>query len=280
MTQPAQSMSIIIPASNEALHLPGSLAALLASDPPHLKVEVVVVSNGSQDATAEVARGFAGAVAAKGWSLVVLDLAQGGKTNALNAGDRAATGDLRVYVDADIHVSPRLVAGLARALDRPEPAFAGGRPAPMRARSVLSRAYTRLWVRVPFMTQGVPGCGVYGLNRAGRRRWGDWPAVIGDDAFARLHFAPGERHQVEEPYSFPMAEGLSALVRVRRRQDRGVKEISARFPDLMRNDDKPPVGPRRLASLALRDPFGFATYAGVALAVRARRWDGGWSRAR
>lgn len=280
MTDTAQSLSIIIPASNEATELPGALGSLLTSESPHLPVEIVVVSNGSTDGTAEVARGLAVAVERKEWSLVVLDLPEGNKIKALNAGDRAAKGDLRIYVDADVRVSPRLLAGLARLLDRPEATYASGRPTPIRARSMLTRAYTRLWIRVPFMTEGVPGCGVFAMNGAGRSRWGDWPDVIGDDTFARLQFAPHERHMVDEPYEFPMAEGVSRLVHVRRRQNQGVRQVEARFPGLVENDDKLSPRPREIAALALRDPLGFATYAGVSLAVRLGRWDGTWSRGR
>jgi glycosyltransferase involved in cell wall biosynthesis len=280
MTDTARCVSIIIPASNEASELPGLVATIVASDPPHIPVEIVIVSNGSRDGTAEVARGLADAVEARGWSLVVLDLPEGSKIKALNAGDQAARGDIRIYVDADIRISPRLLAGLARAVDRPEPAFAGGRPAPLRAQSALTRAYTRLWLRVPFMTRGVPGCGVIAVNRAGRSRWSDWPNVVGDDTFARLQFASHERHMVEEAYSFPMAEGFSALVRVRQRQNEGVKQVMNRFPDLERKDDKAPLGLRGVAALAFRDPLGFVTYAGISLAVRFSKWDGTWSRGR
>lgn len=280
MTGTAQALSILIPAHNEAEELPATFEALLGSDPPHLPVEVVVVSNGSRDGTAEVARGYLDAFAEKGWRLTVLDLPEGSKVRALSAGDRTARGDIRIYVDADIGVSSGLVATLARVLDRPEPAYASGRPEPVRARSVLARAYTRLWLRVPFMAHGVPGCGVFAMNKAGRDRWGDWPDIIGDDAFARLQFAPHERHLVEDSYTYPMAEVLPRIARVRRRQNQGMDEIKARFPELLRNEDKVSLGLRGIAGLALRDPLGFATYAGVSLAVRFMPWDGTWTRGR
>ena len=279
MAETSQAISIVIPASNEAQHLPAGLRALLESEAPHLAVEVIVVSNGSQDGTADVARSFEGSMAAKGWGMTVLDLPQGGKLGALNAGDQAAHGDLRVYLDADVTVSSRLLAALARVLDRPEATYASGRIR-IRANGMASRAYARLWTRVPYMSQGVPGCGLYAVNGPGRARWGDWPQIIADDTYARLHFAPWERHLVPEPYDWPIAEGLSALTRVRRRQDRGTAEVAEYFPHLMANEDKPPVAGKGLAALAVKDPLGFAAYAGVALAVRARRADGTWSRGR
>lgn len=276
-------LSVVIPASNEARLLPACLGALLASQGPHLGVEAVVVSNGSRDGTAGVARGFAAAFAARGWRLSVLDLAEGGKPGALDAGDRAATGALRAYLDADVTVSPPLLAGIARALDRPGAAFASGRPR-ITGQGPAARLYARAWARVPFMAQveagGVPGCGLFAVNAEGRARWGDWPRLIADDAFARLNFAPAERHLVPHDYGWPVAEGLGALVRVRRRQDQGVRELALAFPRLMAHEDKARLGAAGLARMALRDPLAFGAYAGVALAVRLGRDDGTWSRSR
>lgn len=272
-------LSVIIPASNEARLLPGCLEALLRSEEPHLPVEAVVVSNGSRDGTAEVARRLAPAFAARGWGFQVLDLPRGGKPGALDAGDAAATGGLRAYLDADVTVSPPLLAGIARVLDRPEPAFASGRPR-ITGEGVASRLYARTWARVPFMATGVPGCGLFAVNAAGRARWGGWPPIIADDAFARLNFAPHERHLVPHPYGWPIAEGFRALVRVRRRQDRGVKELAERFPHLLAHESKAALGAGGLTRMALRDPLGFVAYAGVAAAVRLGRHDGSWSRSR
>ncbi|WP_210528166.1 glycosyltransferase family 2 protein [Rubellimicrobium arenae] len=272
-------LTVIIPASNEARVLPNCLRAVLASEGLTTGAEIVVVSNGSRDGTAEVAATFQEQARARGWDLTVLDLPQGGKLRALNAGDLAARGDTRVYLDADVTVSPRLLASLVRVLDRPEAAYAAGRVT-IRARGTISRAYARLWSRVPFMTKGVPGCGLFAVNAPGRARWGDWPAIIADDLYARLHFAPSERHLVPEPYDWPIAEGLHALTRVRRRQDRGTAEIAERFPRLLANEDKLPITSAGLLGLILRDPVGFVFYATVALAVRAWPGDGSWSRGR
>ncbi len=280
MTDTARSLSIVLPAYNEAEELPAAFEALLASDQPHVPVEVIVISNGSRDGTADVARGLRGAVEAKGWSLVVLELHEGSKVKALDAGDRVAKGDIRVYLDADVRVSPELLASLARVLDRPEPAYASGRPRQAPAQSAMTRAYARLWFKFPFMATGVPGCGLFGMNAVGRSRWGDWPDTAADDTFARLQFAPHERHMAEGSYVYPLAEGLSRLVRVRRRQYAGARQIKDRYPELLGNDDKPSLAPRDVAALALRDPLGFAAYAGVLLAVRLGRWDGSWTRAR
>lgn len=277
------TLTVIIPANNEEGYIGPCLDAVLAStfadgSGGPLR-EIIVAANGCTDATVPLARRRIPAAEAAGWRLVVLDLPAPGKLGALNAADRAARGSARVYLDADILVSPALMAELRTALDRPSPSYASGRITIPRARSWVTRAYARIWLRVPFMTDCVPGCGVFAVNAAGRARWGDFPAIIADDTFVRLSFAPGERIAVDAPFSFPMIEGFSRLVRVRRRQDAGVTEVAAKFPDLMANEDKPAFGPGRLARLAVTDPVGLTIYLSVAAAVRLGKTKG-WSRGR
>lgn len=273
-------LSVIIPASNEAEYIGACLGALFASDPVPGGAEAVVVANGCQDATAEVARGFAGQAEAAGWGLVVLDLAEGGKIGALNAGDAAAQGAARAYLDADVRVSGPLMAALAGVLARPDPVYATGTAMVPRAQSRVTRAYARFWQRLPFARSIAPGYGLFAVNAAGRARWGAFPAIISDDTWVRLQFTPAERVQVAPSYLWPMIEGFGALVRVRRRQDRGVAEIAARWPGLLAREGKAPLGVRRLLGLAVADPTGFATYAAISLAVRLKRGSASWTRGR
>jgi glycosyltransferase involved in cell wall biosynthesis len=271
-------ISVVIPAANEAAALPGCLAALLASDDPGRPVEAVVAANGCRDATAEIARARAGAFAARGWRLGVVELAQGSKPAALDAGDAAAGQPLRAYLDADVTLSPPLLAALAAALDGPGARYASGRPR-LTARGPAARLYARAWARVPFMAEGVPGCGLFAVNAEGRARWGAWPPLIADDLFARLMFEPAERRLVPHPYDWPLAEGLAALIRVRERQDRGVRELRRLFPELARRDGPRPGAGRAVALLAA-DPPAALVYLGVALATRLRPPGRGWSRGR
>ncbi|SFD71699.1 Glycosyltransferase involved in cell wall bisynthesis [Roseivivax sediminis] len=275
------ALAVILPASNEARLIGACLDALVASSAVPGGAEIVVIANGCRDDTAGRARAYAGVFAARGWRLEVIERADGGKLAALNAGDSAATAPIRVYLDADVTVAPDLLPALAEALDTPAPRYASGTLAITAPRNWASRAYARIWAQVPFMSTDVPGCGLFAVNAAGRARWGAFPDIISDDTFVRLNFAPAEREAVPALYRWPIAEGLAALVRVRRRQDRGVTEIAERFPALLANDNKPPFPPARKLRLALRDPVGFAIYSGVALAVRLTPSRAqGWSRGR
>lgn len=276
---PPETLAIIIPAANEADRIGPCLAALATAQDPGLPVTVIVVANGCRDATAARARGAGRAITARGWHMQVLELAEGGKPGALNAGDAATGAGLRLYLDADVTLAPGFLPALVAALARPDPAFASGRVR-ITGQGAVARAYARVWARVPFMAEGVPGCGAFAVNAAGRARWGDWPAVISDDTFARLQFRPEERHLLAASYDWPVAEGFCALTRVRRRQDRGVAEIAERFPALMAHEGKGRLGLRGLLRLALTDPLGLAVYGGVALAVRLRPGSDEWSRGR
>ena len=105
------TLAVILPASNEAALIGGCLEALLASDWPWAApLETVVVANGCRDDTAERARHYAEAFEIRGWRLVVLELAEGGKLGALNAGDAATCAPVRLYLDADVTLSPPLLA--------------------------------------------------------------------------------------------------------------------------------------------------------------------------
>jgi len=134
--------------------------------------------------------------------------------------------------------------------------------------------------RLPFMARGVPGCGVYAVNGPGRARWGDFPPVISDDTYVRLQFTPAERRLADAGYDWPVAEGIDALIRVRRRQDAGVEEIARDYPALLAHDDTQRLSAADKLRLALSDPIGFLVYGGVAVAVKLLPAPKDWSRGR
>lgn len=273
------ALTVLIPASNEGALIGDCLAAVAASEWDGSRVQVIVIANGCQDNTAEVARAQSPMFASRNWHLEVIERASGGKLAALNAGDAAVRADIRVYLDADVTIDPALLYQLHAALARDLPHYASGKVR-MTARTWTSRAYARIYRQVPFMAQGVPGCGVFAVNSAGRARWGAFPQIISDDTFVRLHFAPQERTGVAAGYDWPLVEGLRNLVKVRRRQDIGVTEVAAQFPNLLKNEDKQAISARRKLRMAAGDPVGFAIYAGVAVIgkltrSRSKNWERG-----
>jgi len=279
-----QTLNIILPAHNESTWIDGCLGALCGSDPlpEDWEAEIIVVPNGCRDDTAARARNWVDRFAARGWSLRVEELVEGGKLRALNRGDElAGSAAVRVYLDTDVTVSPSLLKEIAAALATDAPRFAGGTPRVSPAQNSITHLYARFWARLPFVTTGAPGFGIFAMSAAGRARWGDWPDIISDDTFARLNFTRDERVRVNASYSWPMVEGFANLVRVRRRQNAGVDEVAGKFPALMENADVGRPGAALILRLALRDPLGFLAYAAVTMAVRSplyhnrSRWDRG-----
>lgn len=92
-------LSIIIPCHNEAVNVAAKLKDLRAADYPRDKLEAVVVSDGSDDGTAAAAEGEAG-VRVVAWP------ERRGKPAAMNAGARAAAGDVLVFTDANARIPP------------------------------------------------------------------------------------------------------------------------------------------------------------------------------
>ena len=117
---PEATISVVIPARDEAARLAPCLAGLVA-DPD--VGELLVVDDCSSDATADVARAggarvLDGEPLPEGWC---------GKPWALEQGLRATTGDIVVFLDADARPQPGLVRELAGLLDEVDLVTAGPR---------------------------------------------------------------------------------------------------------------------------------------------------------
>lgn len=276
-------LSVILPASNEADLIETCLDAVLASTGLS-QAEVIVVANGCTDDTCAKAGSYHDRFQARGWRLQVLEVEEGSKIKALNLGDEVATGSTRAYLDADVLISPNLLNDLMGILNVDAARYASGTLLIERPKSLISRAYARAYAQVPFIQDGVPGAGIFAVNQAGRARWDVFPDIISDDTFVRLQFAPGERMRVDATYEWPVVEGAANLIKVRRRQNRGVDQIRALYPHLLVNDDTKPLGLSATLKLLLRDPLACLTYVGVAVLVRLTRTSGAaandWSRGR
>lgn len=258
-------VKVVVPCHNESAVVGACIASILRQDAlreGRLEVSVVVVANGCTDDTAAVARAHRAGAEAVGVDLVVVDTLTRGKSPALNAaGDAGA--EFWVYVDADVTLEPGLLGQLVAVLDVPEARYASGVltvPAP---RCWISRCYGRIWTALPFVSQGVSGCGLYAVNAAGRRRWRRFPAIHSDDKFVRLQFAPEERFRVPAGYRWPLPEGFGNLVKVRRRWCEGNIELLRAFPGARRNDDSRRITPAQYLRLFARSPISFTAFTTV-----------------
>ncbi len=182
--------SVVIPAHNEAAVIGRTLAALRGLP---VGVEVVVVCNGSTDGTAEISRTFQG--------VTVLETDVASKPHALNLGDATATQWPRLYLDADVEITPAAIDLVFSALNGKGGDFEAARPVARydtRGASWAVRAYYRARSRISAFDGALWGAGAYAMNASGHARLGEFPAVTADDLFVDHIFPSGAKTVVEE----------------------------------------------------------------------------------
>ena len=106
MNAPVRSLSIVLPAKNEAAALAGILPRLREAHPG---AQILVIDDGSTDETRETCTRSGVEVISQPYSM--------GNGAAIKRGARAATGDVIVFMDADGQHDPSLIDRLVRRLD-------------------------------------------------------------------------------------------------------------------------------------------------------------------
>jgi glycosyltransferase involved in cell wall biosynthesis len=215
------SASVIVPAHNEESVLPRGLAAMLERAEPE-EFDVLVVSNGSTDRTAERARAF---------PVRVIELAQASKVAALRAGAREAAQDIRVYVDADVVLPTETLRALVSALREAGDEPRVGCPSMVTdtsGSSWLVRGWYRAWTNLPYVASAMVGSGVFGLTAAASARLGEFPDVLNDDGFVRRTFEPAERLTTAGSFTVKAPRTARALVRRRARIAIGNQDLDER----------------------------------------------------
>jgi cellulose synthase/poly-beta-1,6-N-acetylglucosamine synthase-like glycosyltransferase len=120
------TVSIVVPAHDEAGVIGEKIDNALSLDYPPEKLDVIVVSDGSRDGTAEAARARAKAHQAGARVMVIEHADNHGKTAALNAGVSQSTADVVVLTDAAAMFAPDAVRALMRNYADEEVGAAGG----------------------------------------------------------------------------------------------------------------------------------------------------------
>lgn len=112
------AVSLIVAAYDEEGVIAGKVANALALDYPRERLEIIVASDGSTDATVERAR-TAGAD-------LVLELPRGGKSRAQNAAVERASGAILAFSDANSAWHPDALRRLVEAFADPRAGYACG----------------------------------------------------------------------------------------------------------------------------------------------------------
>lgn len=108
------AVSMLVPVFNEEAAVEQKIINSLALDYPREKLEIIFISDGSNDKTEEIVRSF------EEKNIGLIALPRGGKAAALNAGAAAATGEVLVLTDANVDLALDSLRVIARSFADPE----------------------------------------------------------------------------------------------------------------------------------------------------------------
>ncbi|MHB8263409.1 MAG: dolichyl-phosphate beta-glucosyltransferase [Acidimicrobiales bacterium] len=182
-------LTIVIPAYNESQRLPAMLTRLLEGFSNdifnYLTTQVLVVDDGSQDDTANVARSHLRDLP---WANVVRMPANRGKGAAVRAGIIRARGEKLVFIDADMAIDPYDIPALVTTLDHVDIAIASRAHSqstnvgPLVSRTVAGRIFNGIVRKVTGLDLLDTQCGFKGF-RTGIAKLLFYLAVIDRFAF-------------------------------------------------------------------------------------------------
>lgn len=109
-------LSIIVPIYNVESYLRKCVDSLLAQDLPESAYEIILVDDGSTDASGDIANEYAERYA----NIRVIHQVNGGLSAARNTGIDAAQGNYIQFVDSDDYLEPNVLSGLVEKMERDE----------------------------------------------------------------------------------------------------------------------------------------------------------------
>ena len=193
--------SVVVPAFNEEAYLEATLdslriAAEALGSRTGAEVETIVVDNNSRDRTASIARERGATVVHEPVQVIA---------RARNAGARRASGDVLVFVDADVIVPPEFLIRIHEAMSDPA-CIGGGVETTWRARRLSVRLYLGAWWLLVRLTGMVLGAAQFARRDAFEAVGGyDERTWIGEDVdfvwrLGRLGRKTGRRiRRIREP---------------------------------------------------------------------------------
>jgi cellulose synthase/poly-beta-1,6-N-acetylglucosamine synthase-like glycosyltransferase len=267
-------VSVLLPVRNGERWLRAKLESLLALDYPADLIEILVISDGSTDATDDIAREFA----AHG-RVHLLRVAGGGKAVALNAGLERACGELLFFTDVRQALEPKSLRNLVACFADPSVGAVSGELV-IRDGTTLEEVSVglywkyELWLRKR-ESQIDSVMGATGSIYAMRRELATPlpPGTLVDDMFLPLTaFFRGYRIILDETakaFDYPTA--LDTEFRRKVRTQAGVYQVIRLYPQLLAGRNRMWLAfvSHKLARLAL--PFALLLAAGTSFAL-AEPW--------
>ncbi len=204
------TVSLIVPAYDEEEVIAAKVANALALDYPRERLQVIVASDGSSDATAERAR-------AAGADLV-LELPPGGKIAALNAGAERASGEVLAFSDANSSWAPDALRRLVAPFEDPQVGYVCGQVRFLDpGGDNLEGAYWRYEMAVREMESALAGVtagngAIYAVRR---------------EAYVPL--APSGSHDLSFPFAFAKRGLRSLYAPAARAEEKMVPTVEGEF---------------------------------------------------
>jgi cellulose synthase/poly-beta-1,6-N-acetylglucosamine synthase-like glycosyltransferase len=230
-----RSVTVLLAVHNGARWIRAKLEFILSLDYPRDLVQVVVVSDASEDGTDEILREFAG------MGVELVTVSRGGKAAALNAGMARAQGEILLFTDVRQTLAPDSLTRLVACFADPEVGVASGELV-IRDGETLEESNVGLywryekWIRKNLSrvdsVLGATGC-LYAMRRELARRMP--PYLLLDDVYLPLAaFFQGYRVVLEDgAHAFDTAVPLRSEFSRKVRTQAGVFQVMRFYPELL-----------------------------------------------
>jgi cellulose synthase/poly-beta-1,6-N-acetylglucosamine synthase-like glycosyltransferase len=206
----APTVSLVIPAYDEEDVIAAKVANALTLDYPRERLQIVVASDGSADATAERARAAD--------ADLVLELPPGGKVAALNAAVERATGEILAFSDANSVWGPDALRALVAPFADPKVGYVCGQVRFLDSGgNNLEGAYWRYEMAVREMESALGGItagngAIYAVRRE-----------------AYIPLAPSGSHDLSFPFAFAKRGRRSLYAPAARAEEKMVPTLEGEF---------------------------------------------------
>lgn len=236
------NLNIVIPVWCGETCLHRALQSLLWQRPAQRwepsSTQIITVVNDGRWASLAAAESFRTAMLAAGFRYAVIT-SPPGRAAALRAAEAWLAPAAVLYLDQDAALSSGALARLAAEICETEaPLFATFALRYTRSPSALVRAFLGCLTQLPYATTSPLTAGAYAVSKAGRERWTEVPAGVGDDKYVRLRFRPEERRLIrDESYEVLSPQTFMELLAARIRYADTNEAIAtfANAPDAPRN---------------------------------------------
>lgn len=221
---PWPTVSVVIPVFNEERRVRRKLDDIFRQEYPEDRMEVIVVSDGSTDATDRIVEEFGARVR------LIRTAGRLGKSLAQNEAVATATGDVLVLTDAAVQMAPRCLQGLVAPFANADVGCVSARLMFATEGSFTGQdqgVYWRYELKLRSLESKL-GCLATAAGPAmaiRRRLWRDLPAEYGDDCVLPLDVVLQNRRVVQADDAVAWDESFSTAR----------KEFSARVRMMVRN---------------------------------------------